>query len=79
MKTLWSLIGLISMLLAPLMARADETRLALATRWYTDVEVQQGGAVFQAHCAALAYVQGLWPESVYGDWQAAQRPGHDHH
>lgn len=133
MKKLWLLIGLL-----PLLARADETRLALSGRWYTDGEVKQGHDVFRSHCAAchgeraegagswsedaslppplngrghvahhsldqlldkiergglmgngrmppfgevltaterraaLAYVQSLWPDEVYREWQAGQ-------
>ena len=145
MRKLWSLISFMPLLVAPLPASADESRLALATRWYTDFEVTEGRDVFQAHCAAchgdhaqgppardagassppplngsghvahhsldqllakieqggligngrmppfrnvltgperraaLAYVQSLWPDEVYLNWQAGQGAAHQHH
>jgi mono/diheme cytochrome c family protein len=144
MRKLWAMIG-VMMLAPPLAASADESRLALATRWYTDGEVKQGRDLFQAHCAAchgdhaqgapawdagaslppplngsghvahhsldqllakieqgglignshmppfrdvltgperraaLAYVQSLWPDAVYLDWQAGQDAAHYPH
>lgn len=145
MRNTSSIIGLVAMLAAPLLANADDTRLALATRWYTDSEVNQGRDVFQANCAvchgdraqgassweaggalppplngsghvahhsldqllakieqggqmgngrmppfrgvltaperraALAYIQSLWPDPVFLDWQSRQGGNPQHH